>query len=297
MSDKGNDLGNKPLIVILGLIASLIAIFTFLTGKQTIADILNSDNSSSLPVSNPLSPYEIIPSETPIKSDTSNVRATATQIPLPTSTEITIPPTIYNKRIRSKDGAIQVYVPVEMGFGGYWIDQMEISGNQFQLCVNDGSCNGINIEIRGDYPVELTGDRVQDYCTWAGVRMPTRDEWLRAATGTDGRTWPWGDVWDSKKANIVLGYNSKGIMPVGSYPNGASPYGVLDMAGSLTEWVLDSTCNDGFRLQGQAPYDHFSPEDYLGYAPSVSECLYRGNGGGGGRCSKILRNNRLTKRG
>lgn len=286
MSDKGDGLGNKPIIVILGLIASCIAIFTFFTGKQNIAEILNSGSNKNTPISNQPTPtYITIASETSVHSSASNIRATATSIPLPTSTEIIIPPTIYDKRTRSKDGAIQVYVPVEMGFGGFWIDQTEITSKQYELCVNDGVCDHRGIGDYGDNPVMgLSGNWVQDYCTWAGARMPTRDEWLRAATGIDGRAWPWGDLWDSSKANIILNYNGEGIMPVGSYPNGASPYGALDMAGSVTEWVLDSTCEDGYRHQGKAPYNHYSPEDYLGYSPSTSECLNPGNGVGGGRC-------------
>jgi toxoflavin biosynthesis protein ToxD len=95
---------------------------------------------------------------------------------------------------------------------------------------------------RPDHPVtRISWKAALAYVAWLAQvtgepwRLPTEEEWEKAARGNDGRIYPWGDAWDSTRANTEEG-GPGDTTPVGSYPAGASPYGVLDLAGNVNEW-------------------------------------------------------------
>ncbi len=140
----------------------------------------------------------------------------------------------------------------EIYLDAFSIDRVEVTNAEYQDCVRAGKCQGRENDDSSSKDKDrfqgFDGDRqpmigvswedARNYCEWAGKRLPTEAEWEKAARGTDGRIYPWGNEKpDCTKANF-RGCRGN-TLPVGSKPSDASPYGVLDMAGNTWEWVAD----------------------------------------------------------
>ena len=93
---------------------------------------------------------------------------------------------------------------------------------------------------RPDHPITFVSwhDAVR-YAKWCQKRLPTEIEWEKAARGTDGRSYPWGNVWEPERCNCLNSRSVPGTTPVFDYDKGRSPYGCYDMAGNVFEWVQD----------------------------------------------------------
>jgi hypothetical protein len=133
----------------------------------------------------------------------------------------------------------------------FWIDKTEVTNAMYARCVESGQCSAPSSNIsrtRDSYYGNAQFDHypaifvswvdASNYCTWAGGRLPTEAEWEKAARGTDGRQYPWGEA-DPQGFDGLLNFQAQDTTQVGIFPNGASPYGALDMAGNVSEWVAD----------------------------------------------------------
>ncbi len=142
--------------------------------------------------------------------------------------------------------------PHEVYLDAFWIDQTEVSNAQYQACVNAGNCKpkanyylGLNSP---DLPVVgVDWFQSQTYCMWVGRMLPTEAQWEKAARGEDGRIFPWGNEIDRTRANY--GRYKGSTTNVNLYSPGASPYGVLNMAGNVAEWVTDIYLSNYYNLQ------------------------------------------------
>ncbi|MBM4258871.1 MAG: formylglycine-generating enzyme family protein [Deltaproteobacteria bacterium] len=150
----------------------------------------------------------------------------------------------------------QVSVPT------FQIDRTEVTVEAYRQCVNArgcstpqadttgrGSCNW-PLSGREKHPINcINWNQAEAYCAWVRKRLPTEVEWEKAARGTEGRVYPSGESWDITKANVAEAYDGfKDTAPVGSFPEGASPYGALDMAGNVWEWTADWYRNGETRM-------------------------------------------------
>jgi len=115
----------------------------------------------------------------------------------------------------------------------FQIDKFEVTNAQYKKFQKDFAVP----DGRGNHPVvEISYFDAEGFCKSVGKRLPTQAEWEKAARGEDGRTYPWGNEFNSANAN-TLESDINDTSPVGSYKSGKSPYGAMDMCGNVWEWV------------------------------------------------------------
>jgi formylglycine-generating enzyme required for sulfatase activity len=181
----------------------------------------------------------------------------------------------------------------------FWMDRTEVTNAMYALCVEAGPCKSplqtgsywrktyYDNPQFGNYPViYVDWDMASAYCSWAGARLSTEAEWEKAARGETDRTFPWGANWDvrtHKRLNFadkndpetasdtISNDGHRDTAPVGSYPGGASPYGILDLAGNVWEWVADWYDPSYYR---DSPLDN--PKGPLGPTQQITWHVLRG---------------------
>lgn len=137
----------------------------------------------------------------------------------------------------------------EVTLPAYYIDKYEVTNLQYKQFIDatghrspDHFRNRTFPDGKADHPVTYVDwNDATAYCEWAGKRLPTDQEWEKAARGTDGRMFPWGAEFDINKANTPVRWAALHLegdtTPVGAFKAGASPYGLYDMTGNVWEWT------------------------------------------------------------
>jgi formylglycine-generating enzyme len=142
----------------------------------------------------------------------------------------------------------------EVTLDDYDLDRVEVTVARYGRGVAAGACQAPTFPAgdprydRADYPVtHVRWEDAASFCAWLGGRLPTEAEWENAARGRTDRAFPWGNLYNPRLANHGAyaddatdardGY--LGLAPIGSFPDGATPTGLLDMAGNASEWVAD----------------------------------------------------------
>ena len=219
-----------------------------------------------------------VPTEPPAPTEPPSPTATMapTEPPTPTEpppTEISVRPpanaSLGDTWTRPADEMVMVYVPegeFEMGstdrhedeqpvhtvaLDGFWIDRTEVTNAQYLRCVEAEACQApgfMNIEFKDpaktDHPkVSTDWSGAEAYCEWAGAQLLTEAGWEYAARGPESLKYPWGD---SAPDDSLLNYDEDvhDTTEVGSFPDGVSWCGALDMAGNAAEWVADWYAED-----------------------------------------------------
>ena len=129
------------------------------------------------------------------------------------------------------------------------IDIYETTAKDYRRCEEDGACESVDdcVDVAAkNMPAQcISYYRAQDYCAWQGKRLPTSEEWEKAARGTaGGHDFPWGSTWEPTWANWCDGLDCDGAVdgypeaaPVDAFPQNQSPYGIRNMCGNMLEWT------------------------------------------------------------
>ena len=217
---------------------------------ETATETQSTDPTATLAPTEKPEAATLAPTPTPVPVESSPT-AFPTRVPrTPTSAPSSKPNTVYIPggafTMGSDSGKEDETPEQEVTVSSYNIDLYPVTNAEYQEFVAATGHrlprnwkDGTFPEGKGDHPVVwVSWHDAQAYAAWVGKRLPTEAEWEMAARGTDGRTYPWGNAFDSTKCNSSES-GVRDTVPVGSYPDNASPFGVLDMAGNVWEWTAD----------------------------------------------------------
>lgn len=226
------------------------------------------DPAAKPEVKTPPPPVSPPPPIEPDKTGTEFIAATPEQLKLCPAEMVYVPAgnfimgcsAIEDKECQSNEEPIhKIYLDA------FCVDKLEATVSQYAQCIKSGKCSvpGTKYNLDSDkcnwgksdkmnHPINcIDWNQSDEYCKYQGEQLPTEAQWEKSARGTDGRKFPWGDE-PPNCEYAVMADNGQGCghnetWPVGSKPKGASPYGALDMAGNVWEWVQDWHDKDYYR--------------------------------------------------
>ncbi len=225
----------------------------------------------------------------------------------------------------SNDGNFNEAPEQSVYLDAFEMDRYEVTNIQYSQFLSATRNKTPNYWLGGTYPtgqadypvVEVSWSDATAHCVWAGERLPTEAEWEKACRGPNGNIYPWGNQWDANRANVdsIIGLQSLsgqigsatawayaekllqttpsaeqlGLRPIGSYPEGASPYVIMDLVGNASEWVFDwynwsdySKMATRNPINLEPPWNHcvrgsawHDPAGNMDQVPIVSRCSAR----------------------
>ncbi len=314
---------SRTWILFVGLLA-VIVLFAG-CGVEGITDVTPT---APLKPTEPFTPVVLQPTNTPVPPPpTPTPRPTSTPAPTqaaaPTDAGAAAAPTAAPKAgvdtpmveikgasfsMGSDAGNADSKPPHQVQVESFMLDTFEVTNADFKKFVDaaayktDAEKNGSSdnwltyAKDKDDHPVvKISWNDAKAFCEWADKRLPTEAEWEFAARGDKGFTFPWGNEFDAKKANVKAS-GLRGTTAVGSFPAGASPFGIQDMSGNVAEWTSTvpehypgNTTNSKlygtnlFVLRGGG---WFSPEEQVTTFFRNSNVPIAGNDDLGFRCAK-----------
>ncbi len=274
---KSKAFSTISLLLLLLVVSASIVIAQDDSGSVFVPLVSNNDNSpqsststpkltatESAPTNTPTAFLTLTATNTPAPTSTEIDTATSTATPTPTNTPIAydemvlVPagnfemgcdPSDREQGCRFIDYADQTPLHT-IYLDAYYIDKFEVTNGRYKKCVEAGVCTDPAEEFSStrslyysdlafiNHPVtNVDWNQADNFCRWEGKHLPTEAEWEKAARGSeDVRLYPWGN---SRPEPGYTYPNTSDAVEVGSYPEGASPYGVMDLVGNVSEWVDD----------------------------------------------------------
>jgi len=227
---KPKNISTEILVALIGAVVTIVVACVTIIGGPLIQKWLSSPSSPASSAIGTATKESLIPVDPPVVSDSTD----AGMVLIPAG----------QFAMGSTDGDADEKPVHKISLNDFYIDRYEVSNTRYKECVTAGACgkpqstdNYDNSQYANHPVVYVDWNMSKSYCEWRGAKLPTEAQWEKAARGTDGRTYPWGEEITCNNANYLGCVGD--TKAIGSYASGKSPYGIYEMAGNVWEWTAD----------------------------------------------------------